>query len=172
MTLNLTQVHLGPGLEETADITFGTVAKCRRAFNAFDFHSVVTRAVCYLHMDFSSLSKLPQGTWNGFLDLTNLCLAFQNCGYCSVSSCSVCNLPRCADFCFQSSFPCFVPIAPSSRITTKTQGIRGLPVRPRHCRSRFEPGGLRLAVLKSFSPVDIAPFIAPSTTRVFSSQLA
>ena len=61
----------------TADITAGTVAKFRRAFDAFDFHPVVTRAVCYLHMDFSSLLKLSRGTWNGFLDLTNLFLAFR-----------------------------------------------------------------------------------------------
>ena len=50
----------------TADITAGTVAKFRRAFDAFDSYPVITRAVCYLHMDFSSLSKLSRGTWNGF----------------------------------------------------------------------------------------------------------
>ena len=48
------------------DITAGTVAKFRRAFDAFDFDPVVTRAVCFLHMDFSSLSKLSRGTRIGF----------------------------------------------------------------------------------------------------------
>ena len=61
----------------TADITAGTVAKFRRAFAAFDFYPVVTRAVCHLHMDFSSLSKLSRGIWNGFLDLTDLLLKFR-----------------------------------------------------------------------------------------------
>ena len=61
----------------TGDITAGTVAKFRRSFDAFDFNPVVTRAVCHLHMDFSSLSKLSRGTWNGFLDLTGLFLAFR-----------------------------------------------------------------------------------------------
>ena len=49
----------------TADITAGSVAKFRRALDAFDFYPVVTRAVCYLQMDFSLLSKLSRGTWNG-----------------------------------------------------------------------------------------------------------
>ena len=55
----------------TADITAGTVAKFRRAFDACDFYHVVTHAVCYLHMDFSSLSKLSRPEMD-FLDLTNL----------------------------------------------------------------------------------------------------
>ena len=42
----------------TADIT--AVAKFRRAFDAFDLYPVVTRAVCYLHMDFSSLSNVTR----------------------------------------------------------------------------------------------------------------
>ena len=93
----------------------------------------VTRAVCYLHMDFSSLSKLSRGTWNGFLDP-------ELSGDCSASSSSV--QFRCADLCFQSSFPCFVAIASIliSCITNKTQCVRGLPVRLRHCRSLSKPG--------------------------------
>ena len=124
----------------TADITAGTMAKFRRAFAAFDFYPVVTRAVCHLHMDFSSLSKLSRGIWNGFLDLTDLLLKFRELW--SMLCVELRNFPRCADFCFASSFPCFVAIASilSSRITTKIQCIRGLPVRPRRCRSRFEPG--------------------------------
>ena len=35
----------------SADITAVTAAKYRRAFNKFDIFLVVTRAVCYLHVD-------------------------------------------------------------------------------------------------------------------------
>ena len=80
----------------------------------------------------------------------------------------------------------------SSRITTKTQCIRGLPVRPRNCRSRFEPGDYVLPfwkvyesnhrlltfstqicheALESIIPVDIETpiYCSLDETRVFSS---
>ena len=61
----------------TADITAGTATKYRRALDDFDIFIVVTRAALSLHMESSSLSRLPRYTWNGALCLTNFPLVLQ-----------------------------------------------------------------------------------------------
>ena len=61
----------------TADITAGTATKYRRALDNFDIFLVVTRAVCFLHMDSSSLSMLPRDTWSELVGLMNLFLVLQ-----------------------------------------------------------------------------------------------
>ena len=64
----------------SADITAETEAKYRRGIDNFDIFLVVSRAVCNLHMDSSSLSMLPRDTWSGFVGLTNLFLVLQGGG--------------------------------------------------------------------------------------------
>ena len=46
------------------DISAEIAAKFRRAFNVFDISLVVARSVC-VHMDPSTLSRLPRDTWRG-----------------------------------------------------------------------------------------------------------
>ena len=131
----------------TTDITAGTVAKFRRAFDAFDFHPVVTRAVCFLHTDFSPLSKLSRGTWNGLLDFTNLFLAFRELWslLCvelfSVQFSSVRRL----------LIPVFISVLCGECINLNFSHYHQNPAHPwtRHCRSRFESGDYVFAVLES-----------------------
>ena len=68
-------VEPSPGLSEArfreggeflcVDISAEIAAKFRRAFNVFDIFLVVARSVCCLHMDPSTLSRLPRDTWRG-----------------------------------------------------------------------------------------------------------
>ena len=125
------QVHLGPGLEEE------NTPHCRhRRWNSGEVPSSLRRV--YLVQFFTC-------TWTSVRcrschEVPGMDFWIQNSGDCSASSSSV--QFRCADLCFQSSFPCFVAIASIliSCITTKTQCVRGLPVRLRHCRSLSKPG--------------------------------
>ena len=63
------------------DISAEIVAMFRRAFDIFDIFLVVARAVCCVHMDSCSLSRLPRDTF----------WCCRNSGRCSALICSVCN---------------------------------------------------------------------------------
>ena len=187
------------GVLLSADITAETAAKYRRAFDNFDIFLVVTRAVCHLHVDSSSLSILPRDT------LTKLFLVLQEpwsllCG--DLFSLQFSSLRR-------FLIPVFISVLCGDCINPDYSQYHQSPVHPWtssipsplsfSCRARgsrpvvlesppsvdFDPDmpsqetvGACLLVLthdtlESIIPVDLeTPTFVPSTTRVFSTQLA